>query len=345
MDAGDQGDRTRSQVGPVTTGYEVTNDMRNLYVGLVTIFAALCAPGLVSGQDFPVKVVRIVSTEAGGGNDFVARILAQALTANLGQQVIVDNRGGANGIIAAQTVLKAPPDGYTLLNYSGGLWILPFIQDVPYDPVQDFSPVTLAVSSPSLLVVHASLPVKSVKQLVDLAKSRKGELNYGTGATGSTPHLAAELFKSMAGVDVVRVTYKSSGLALNALISGEVQLAFATAGPVGPHIKSGRLRPLAVTSLQANSLAPGLPTVAATLPGYEASSVFGIFAPAKTPVAIIARLNRELLRVLSSADVKQKFLSEGTETVGNTPAEFAAVIKSDLEKLGKVIRDAGIRAN
>ncbi len=314
-------------------------------VGTWAVSLIMMGAGVAWGQDFPNKLVRIVSTGAGGGNDFVARIIAQALSANLGQQVLVDNRPGANGIIAAQTVAKAPPDGYTLLNYSAGLWLLPFIQDVPYDPVQDFSPITLAVSSPSILVVHASLPVKTVSQLIALAKARRGELNYGTGSTGATPHLAAELFKAMAGVDIVRIPYKTSGLALNALISGEVQLAFATAGPVGPHLKSGRLKALAVTSLQPTALAPGLPTVAATVPGYEASSVFSIFAPAKTPIEIINRLNREFVRVLTSADVKQKFFNAGIETVGSSPAELAATIKSDRQTLGKVIKDAGIRAD
>ena len=307
------------------------------------ISLAMLGAGVASGQEFPNKAIRIVSTGAGGGNDFVARIIAQALTGNLGQQVIVENRPGANGIIAAQTVAKAAPDGYTLLNYSGGFWLLPFLQNVPYDPVKDFSPVTLAVSSPSILVVHASLPVKSVKELIALAKARPGDLNYGTGSTGSTPHLAAELFKAMAGVNILRIPYKGSGVALNAILVGEVQLVFATAGPVGPHVKSGRLKALAVTSLKPSALAPGLPTVAATLPGYDAASVFGVFAPAKTPAAVINRLNQELVRVLNGADVKEKFLAAGIETVGTSPQEFAATIKSEMDRMGKVIKDAGIR--
>ena len=307
------------------------------------ISLAMLGAGVASGQEFPNKAIRIVSTGAGGGNDFVARIIAQALTGNLGQQVIVENRPGANGIIAAQTVAKAAPDGYTLLNYSGGFWLLPFLQKVPYDPVKDFSPVTLAVSSPSILVVHASLPVKSVKELIALAKARPGDLNYGTGSTGSTPHLAAELFKAMAGVNILRIPYKGSGVALNAILVGEVQLVFATAGPVGPHVKSGRLKALAVTSLKPSALAPGLPTVAATLPGYDAASVFGVFAPAKTPAAVINRLNQELVRVLNGADVKEKFLAAGIETVGTSPQEFAATIKSEMDRMGKVIKDAGIR--
>ena len=314
--------------------------------GLLGIFLfAMLDTSLAWGQDFPNKIVRIVSTDAGGGNDFVARILAQGLTGELGQQVIVENRGGANGIIAAQTVVKAAPDGYMLLNYSGGLWILPLLQSVPYDPVRDFSPVSIVVNSPSVLVVHPSLPVKSVRDLIALAKSRPGEINYGMGASGSTPHLAAELFNAMASVRISRVPYKSSGLALTGILVGEVQLVFATAGPLGPHLKSGRLRALAVTSPKPSALAPGLPTISAALPGYEASSVFGILAPAKTPGPVISRLNEGLVRILNRNDVKERFLGAGIETVGSTPQEFAITIKTEMDRLGKVIKDAGIRGD
>jgi tripartite-type tricarboxylate transporter receptor subunit TctC len=216
---------------------------------------------------------------------------------------------------------------------------------VPYDPVKDFAPITMPVSSPLVVVVHPEVPVKSVRDLIDLAKSKPGALNYGSPGSGAPTQISVELFKSMAGVNIVSVPYKGAGPALIALIAAEVQLMFATAGGVATHTKSGRLRPVAVTSAQPSALIPGLPAVAASLPGYESVASYGIFAPAKTPAAIISRLNRELLRALSSADVKQKFWSEGIETVGNSPAEFAAVIKSERDRLGKVIRDAGIRAN
>ena len=239
---------------------------------------------------------------------------------------------------------KAPPDGYTLLIDAASFWIGPLLQETPYDPVKDFAPVTLTDSAPNVLVVNPSLPVKSVKELIALAKARPGELNYGSSSTGSTPHLAAELFNMMAGVKIVRVPFKGSGPAVISLLGGQVQLMFATAGSVAPHVKSGRLRALAVASLQPSALAPGLPTIAASgVPGYEAVAFEGMFAPAKTPVAIIDRLNQEIVRVLNRAEVKERFFNAGVETVGSTPEEFAAAIKSNVAKWGKLIKDAGIR--
>jgi tripartite-type tricarboxylate transporter receptor subunit TctC len=241
-------------------------------------------------------------------------------------------------------VSKAPPDGYTLLIDAASFWIGPLLQETPYDPVKDFAPVTLTDSAPNVLVVNPSLPVKSVKELIALAKARPGELNYGSSSTGSTPHLAAELFNMMAGVKIVRVPFKGSGPAVISLLGGQVQLMFATAGSVAPHVKSGRLRALAVASLQPSALAPGLPTIAASgVPGYEAVAFEGMFAPAKTPVAIIDRLNQEIVRVLNRAEVKERFFNAGVETVGSTPEEFAAAIKSNVAKWGKLIKDAGIR--
>ncbi len=297
--------------------------------------------GMVFGQNYPNKPIRIVASAAGGSGDFAARLIAQGLTGALGQQVVVDNRGG---IIPGEIVSKAPPDGYTLLIDAASFWIGPLLQETPYDPVKDFAPVTLTDSAPNVLVVNPSLPVKSVKELIALAKARPGELNYGSSSTGSTPHLAAELFNNMAGVKIVRVPFKGSGPAVISLLGGQVQLMFATAGSVAPHVKSGRLRALAVASPQPSALAPGLPTIAASgVPGYEAVAFEGMFAPAKTPVAIIDRLNQEIVRVLNRAEVKERFFNAGVETVGSTPEEFAAAIKSNVAKWGKLIKDAGIR--
>ncbi len=303
--------------------------------------AAACA----RGQEYPHKPIHIVTSEPGGGNDFAARIIAQGLTAGMGQQVIVDNRGGASGAIAGDLVAKSPPDGYMLLLYGSNIWLLPFLRDgVPYDPARDLAPITLAVRAPNILVVHPALPVKSTQELIALARKRPGSLNYGTGAVGSSSQIATELFKAMGKLNIVQIPYKGNGIALNALIAGEVQLAFATAGSVAAHIKSGRLRALAVTSPQPSPLLPGLPTVAsAGLPGYEATSIVGLFAPAKTPEAVIARLNQETVRVLNSAELKERFLKSGVETVGSTPEEFGAVVRSEMARLGKVIRDANIR--
>jgi tripartite-type tricarboxylate transporter receptor subunit TctC len=296
-------------------------------------------------QTFPVKPIRLVTAEAGGGNDFTARAIVRGIGDSLGQQLIVDNRGGAGGIIAAEIVARAAPDGYTLLVYAGNIWTIPLMKkSVPYNMERDFAPLTWAARSPSTVVVHPSLPVKSIKDLIAFAKANPGQLNYGSGGTGASTHLAAELFKSMAKVDIVRVTYRGNAPAINDLIAGQIQVMFATAGTVAPHAGSGRLRALAVTSPQPTPLAPGLPTVAsAGLPGYESLSIYGVFAPAKTPAAMMQQLNQEVVRALNRADIKALFLNAGMEVVGSTPENFAAAIKADVARLSKVINEAGIR--
>ena len=256
--------------------------------------------------------------------------------------MIVDNRGA----VASEIAAKAAPDGYTLLVNGSPVWLLPLLRaSVPWDAVRDFVPITLAVSSPSILVVHPSLPVKSVRELIALAKARPGELNYAAGTMGATPHLAAELFKAMAGVNIVRVAYKGTGPGLIGLISGEVGLMFPNAGSAMPHVKSGRLRALAVTTAQPSALVPGVPTLAASgVPGYESVSPQAVFAPARTPATIINRLNQEIVRVLSTADVKGKLFNTGIEVVGSSPEGLAAKMKSDMARIGKLVKDAGIRA-
>ena len=312
-------------------------------VWMFTVGLMVLGVGVVYGQNYPTKPIRIFTSAAGGGNDLIARLLAQGLTGPLGQPVIVENR-----IITAsiETVAKSPPDGYALLLGANTLWSLPFMQgNVPWDAIRDFSPITLATSQPSILAVHPSLPVKSVKELIALAKSKPGALNYSVGASGTAQHFAAELFKVMAGVNIVMINYKGGGPATNALIAGEVQVSFVSAASAAPFVKSGRLRALAVTSAQPSMLAPGLPTVAASgLPGYESVTLAGIYAPAKTPTAIINRLNQEFVRVLNGADVKEKLLNSGVEAAGNSPEQFAATIKADMTTVGKLIKDAGIRA-
>jgi len=216
---------------------------------------------------------------------------------------------------------------------------------VPYDPVRDFAPVTLATNLPNILVVHPSLQANSVAQLIALAKSRPGELNYGSSSAGTPTHIAAELFKAMSGVNIVRIPYKGAGPALTAVVGNQVQMMFASASSVAPHIKSQRLRALAVTSGEPSALAPGLPTIAASgLPGYEAGSVYGIFAPAKTPAAIVNRLNQDIVRILQSPEVRDKLFSSGVEVVGSTPAKFASFIATDMKNMARLIKDAGIKA-
>ncbi len=306
----------------------------------------LMISGVTSAQNYPSKPIRMIAPEVGGGNDFVARLIAQGLTGVLGQQIVVDNRGSAGGVIAAQLLARAHADGYTLLFYSSGIWTAPFLQEnVRYDVLRDFSPITLAASSPNTVVVHPSLAVNSVRELIALAKTKPGVLNYASGNSGSANHLAAELFKSMAGVDIVRITYKGTGAALNDVAAGQVQLMFPAIGSVAPHVKAGRLKALAVTSAEPSALAPGLPTVSASgLPGYEAVAMSGVFAPGKTPAPLIDRLNREIVQFLNAADVKEKLLRSGVEATGSTPQEFASKIKTEMARLSKVIKDAGIRA-
>jgi len=310
----------------------------------VLVAVALSDVNVVSGQTYPTRPLRIVTAGAGGGNDFSARLVAQGLDASLGQPVIVENRDGAGGAIAADLVAKAQPDGYTLLLYGSNFYTLPLLRKLPYDVLRDFAPITAVGSTPNVLVVNSSSAVMSVKDLIALAKAKPGELNSSAGGAGGSNHLAAELFKSMAGVNFLVVNYKSAGLALNAIIGGQAHMMFSTASAAAPHVKSGRLRALGVTTAQPSLLAPGMPTVAASgLPGYEAISVYGAFAPAKTPAAIVNRLNQEIVRFLNREDVKEKLLSVGIETIASSPQQLSTIMKAEMTRLGKVIKDTGIR--
>ncbi len=294
-----------------------------------------------SAHSYPTKVVRIITVAAGGGSDFATRLIATPLAAALGQQVIVDNRA----VLAADIAAKAAPDGYTLLLTGPMLWLLPFMRENVTSSIDDFTPVTMATQTANILVVHPALPVKSVKELIALAKARPGELNVATSGLGNSVHIAAELFKSMTGTNIVRVNYKGASQALIDLAAGQTQLMFAVPGSALPHVKAGRLRALAVTSIEPTPLAPWLPTVASAVPGYESVSYLGIFVPAGTPAAIVTRLHQEIVRVLQRSDVKEKFLATSMETVGSSPEATANLIKSEMARMGKVIRAANIRAD
>jgi tripartite-type tricarboxylate transporter receptor subunit TctC len=276
-------------------------------------------------------------------SNFTARIIANGLSASLGQSVVVDGREG--GVIAAEIASRAAPDGYTLHVNGSGLWLLPFMRSrVPYDAARDFVPVTLAVSTPNIVVVHPSVPAKSVGELIALARARPGALNCATGNPGTSNHLAAELFKARTGVDFTRIPYKGGGPAINDLIGGQVQLMFASAPSIIQHVQTGRVRALAVTSPRPSALAPGLPTVAEMgVPGYESVAIFGVLAPARTPPAIVTRLNREIVAVLNQPETKDRLFKSGSEVVGSTPEAFGAAIKKEVATLGKLIQDAGIR--
>ena len=303
----------------------------------------VCAqtPSTGSGQAYPNKVIRIFTAGVGGGSDFIARLIAQGISGPLGQQVIVENR---SGVVPGETVAQAAADGHTIILAAGTLWIGPLLRKTTFDPIRDFAPVSLTTRAPNVVVVHPSLPVKTIKELIALAKSKPGALNYSTGASGASSHLAAELFKSMANVNMVRIPYKNGATENADLLSGQVQLTFGAAGAVGPFIKQGRLRGLAVSSSEPSSLFPGLPSITASgVPGYESETNYGFLVPARTPEAVIRRLNQETVRFLQIADTKEKFIGSSLEAVGSPAEVFAAVIKSEMTRMGKLIKDAGIR--
>jgi tripartite-type tricarboxylate transporter receptor subunit TctC len=302
------------------------------------------APGAAYGQSYPAKPVRIVTSVTGGSLDLTARLIGPKLAEGLGQQVIVDNRGG---VISMEIVAKAPADGYTLLLASASLWLSQFLREhVAWDAVRDYAPIALLVTSPNIIVVHPSLPVKSVRELITLAKARPGELNYSSGQAGASSHIAGELFKAMAGVRIVRIAYKGQGPAMLSLVTGEAQLSFPNAASAASFMKTGKIRGLAVTTAQPSALVPSLPTVAASgLPGYESRAILGLFAPARTAAAVTDRLHVEVGRALNAADVKQRLFDSGAEVVAGSPAEMTAAMKSEMAATGKLIREAGIRAD
>jgi tripartite-type tricarboxylate transporter receptor subunit TctC len=314
---------------------------REFIAKLLPAIAMLVGAGMVAAQNYPGKPIRIITSGIGGSADFVSRLIAQGISGPLEQQVIVENR--ASGV-TQEVVSKAPPDGYTLLFTSSSHWLLPLMRSVPYDPVKDFSAITVISVLPNILVAHPSLPVRNVKELIALGKAKAGTLNYGTTGTGTPNHLAAELFKAMSGVDMVRINYKSTAGALTDLISGQLHISFHTAGSVSPHIKSGRLKALAVTGAQPSIAYPDLPTVTSSgLPGYESMATQAMFAPAKTPAAIISVLNREIVRYLNQPEARSKILGAGVEVVGSSPEQLDTAMKAEIARMGKVIKDAGIR--
>ncbi len=314
--------------------------MQKYTLRLATLLVAfVVAPG-AGAQRFPTKPIRIVTSQPGSGNDLVSRIVAEGLTGRLGSPVIVDNRG----VSAAEVVARATPDGYTLLLYGPPVWLLQFMRgNVPWDPVKSFAPITLAVSTPNILVVHPSVAAHSVKELIALARAQPRKLNYASTAGAST-HLAAELFKSMAGVDIVGILYKGAGPALNALIGGEVQLMFPNASTAVPQVKAGRLRALAVATQGPSALVPGLPTISDSgLPGFEAVSQFGIFTPAGTPNALLTRLHGEIVQVLETVPVRERLFATGVEVIAGPPEALTSTVKSEIAKWGPIIRTLGIR--
>ena len=316
---------------------------RHYFLSILSCCAAAAAFGIstASGQNYPSRPIRIVTAPAGSGADITTRVIARAITEALGQPIVVDNRPG--GVIPGQLVSQSAPDGYTLLYSGSSFWNGVLLRkSTPYHPVRDFQPIIQTIRQPGLLVVPAALPVKSVKDLIALAKARPRELNYATVTLGSLNHLSAELLQSMAGVELQRIDYKGGAQMATDLIAGHVQVMFGSMNLAYPHAKSGKLRALGVTTAQPTELMPGLPTIAETLPGYESVSNAGIFAPAKTPRAIVDRLNQEIGRVLFRPEVKEKLVADGSEAIGGSRQQFESAIKSEMATIAKLIKDRGI---
>ena len=306
-----------------------------------TLMAAALAATAAHAQTYPSKALRVLATTVGGGTDFAARIIAQEMSKTLGQPVVVENRDALNSAVIAA---KAHPDGYTLLFNGGSAWLEEYMNSKTPFTMKDFAPISLVTITPGFLVVNPSLAANSVKDLIALAKAKPGALNFASGSPGTLTQLAPELFKLMAGVNMVGIPYKGGGPALNAVVAGEVQLMFATATGASPLIRSGRLKALAVTTSQPTPLFPELPTIAtAGLPDYESVGMTGAFAPAKTPVAIINRLSTEISKAAKLPEIKERFMKLGVESIGSTPAEFAVKIRSEVARMSKVIKAAGIR--
>jgi tripartite-type tricarboxylate transporter receptor subunit TctC len=314
-----------------------------LLMGVFASAAAYCAAG---AEPYPARPIRvIVPQSAGGSTDLAARVVTQRLGDALGQTLVVDNRPGAGSLNGTETVAKAAPDGYTLLCVAASFTINPSLHaKLPFDPIRDFTPITRLASLPHILVVHPTLPVKTVKELIALAKAKPGELNYASSGIATSTHLAAELFRHMTGTNMVQVPFKGGAPGMVGLLSGQVQLYFATISTALPHVKTGKIRALAVTSAKRSIVAPEHPTLAeAGVPGYEHASWIGMLAPAKTPAAIVSKLHAESVKAISAQEVKGPLLKDGLEPVGDSPQEFASLIKGEVAKWKKVVKAAGIK--
>jgi len=317
-----------------------------IVVGAAAMFGLAVGIARAQSGDYPVRPIKmVVGFGAGGGTDIVARIVAQGMAASLGQSVVVDNRTGASGMIAAEDVAKSPADGYTLMMGSQTVFAVAprLYRKVTLDPSRDFSGVALTGASPLVLVVNPSFSAHSVADVIALAKTNPGKINFGTGGTGTTPHMTAELFQHVAGIKMVHVAYRGEAPAINDLIAGQIPLMFANLSAVMGHIKGGTLRPLAVTSAERAPSAPEIPTVAETLPGFAAETWFGIVAPTETPGDIIAKLNGAARHALALDDTKKRFADLGMTTGTSSPEEFDAYIQSESVKWAKVIQDANIQ--
>jgi tripartite-type tricarboxylate transporter receptor subunit TctC len=296
-----------------------------------------------SAPAYPTRVIRFLSPPAGSNVDLIARVIAQGVASEFGQSVVVENHPD---LVAMKTAVNATPDGYTVLLATSAVWIKPLMQKVDYDPVKDLIPITLATTAPSFLFTVPSVPAKNVKELIAYAKANPGKLNYGMAGQGTSGHLAAELFKNMAGIDIVRIAYNGSGAMISGMLANQIQLSFSSASTGMPHVPTGKLLVLGVGGTKPSALAPDVPTIASQgLPGYQIQAEQAMWVPAGTPKGVVDRLSTAVLKVLANPEVKKKFLSDGTETLGNTPDQVAAYIKADMVKWGKLVKDAHLQAD
>lgn len=323
--------------------------MRHKAIFVVSVCAMIAAAAHAQPmqKNYPTKPVRIVVPQsAGASTDLVARLTAQKLAEAFGQPVVVDNRPGAGSIVGTDLVAKATPDGYTLLVVASSVTINPSLhKNLPFDPIRDLAPITQLSAYPNMLTVHPSLPVKSVQDLIAYAKSKPGQINYGSSGTGTGTHLSGELFKNMTGVEMVHIPYKGGAPAVTALLGGQVQLNFASIQSVLPHVRAGKLRAIAVTTAKRSPAASEVPTIAESgVPGYDHGPWNGMFAPAKTPREVISRLNAEVVKALQTPEMKPVLSHEGADIIGNTPEEFAAIVKNETARWAQLIKSAGIKA-
>ncbi len=317
----------------------------NLRLVIAAILALATSASYTQAQDYPAKTVRVVVPFApGGSNDIVGRILAAHLSDRLGRQFVVDNRGGAGGLVGTEMVWKSPPDGYTLLVISVAFPMNASVYKLPYDPMKAFTPVVLLGTGTNGIAVHPALPVKNVKELIALAKARPGQLQYSSAGIGTFQHLSSEMFKSMAGVNILHVPYKGGGPATIDLIAGQVQMSIGSLIVILPHMRNNKIRIIATGGSTRAAALPDVPTIAETVPGYEANNWWGVMAPAGVPETIVRKLNSESNAVMSMPDTKKRLAAEGAEPINTTPELFAKHIQAEILKWGKVTREAGIKA-
>lgn len=316
-------------------------------IAVCAVFSVACVPALAASAAYPDRPVKLtVPYPAGGTADLLGRILAQRLSQAWGQPVIVENKSGAGGAIGVETVAKSRPDGYNLvLGVTGALTIAPHLRKLPYDPVKDLAPISLVGSAPNLLAVSPSLPVKSVPELIAYAKAHPGKVSFSSAGVGTSVHIASELFAHMAGIQILHVPYKGDAPSAQALLTGDVSMTIGNLPVLKPYVKSGQIRALAVTSAARTSAAPGVPAVAETLPGYQVTTWFGLFAPAGTSGTVLQKVQTGVVAALQSSDVKAQLERLGIDAVGSTPAELANYMTAESKRFGEVIRSAGIHVN